>query len=99
MSHQVIITFDLDENKIQENAEKEAGRQIAKDVLMEAFGADYARRDLMRRYVCQAIKEMLEPYKDEIVKEAIWELVDSLRRTKMVKNNVKEALDGEEEGA
>lgn len=99
MSHQVIITFDLDENRIQENAEKEAGRQVAKDVLMEAFGADYSRRDLMKRYVCQAIKEMLEPERDKIIQEAITELIDSLRRTKVVKNKLVEALHGDEEGA
>ena len=97
MSHQVIITFDLDEGKIQENAEKEAGRQVAKDVLMEAFGADYNRKNLMKRYVCQAIKEMLEPDKDKIVKEAVWELVDSLRRTKLARNKLAEALDDEDE--
>ena len=26
MSHQVVITFDIDENKVQENAEKEAAK-------------------------------------------------------------------------
>lgn len=97
MSHQVIITFDLDENKIQENAEKEAGRQVAKDVLMEAFGADYSRRALMQRYVYQAIREMLEPEKDELMRSAVKELVDSLRRTKQVKGMVSEAIN--EEGA
>lgn len=86
MSHQVIITFDLDENKIQENAEKEAGRQIARDVIEAVFGrSSYSQGDMMRRYALDAIKNMLEPNKDQIIQDAVKEVVANLHRTKAVK--------------
>ena len=31
--HQVMITFDIDENQVQKNAEAEAGRQIAEQII------------------------------------------------------------------
>ena len=49
MSHQIVLTFDLDENKVQENAEIEAGRQIAKQVIEHGFGPAYNRDYLMKR--------------------------------------------------
>ena len=41
MSHQIVLTFDLDETKVQENAEKEAGRQIAATLMKEVFPQRY----------------------------------------------------------
>lgn len=90
MSHQVIITFDMDEERIQENAEKEAGRQIARDVMGVVFGSNYNRESAVKRYVQQAIKEMLEPEKDAIIKEAVAQVVENLHRTKAVKEKIAE---------
>jgi len=94
MSHQVIITFDMDETKIQENAEKEAGRQIAKQVIDKAFGStlSYGRDGLMKRYVQDAVREMLESEKERIISEAIKEVVGTLGRSKAVKERLQEEL-------
>ena len=88
MSHQVIITFDMDEERIQENAEKEAGRQIARNVMDVVSGSSYNREGVVKRYVQQVIKEMLEPEKDQIIKEAIAQVVENLHRTKAVKEKI-----------
>ena len=90
MSHQIVITFDMDENKVQENAEKEAGRQLAKQIIDSAFGQSYSRERLLAQYVTEAIEAILEPERNRIVKEAIEELVSKLSKTKQVK----EALAG-----
>lgn len=96
MGHQVIITFDLDENKIAENVEKEAGRQIARQVVDGVFNQSYNRDAAMRRYVQEAIRELLEPEKEQMIAEAIKEVVGTLSRTKVVKERLQEALDGKE---
>ena len=90
MSHQVIITFDLDENKIAENAEKEAGRQIAKQLLEEAFGSSYYRDNALRNYAQKAVTELLSEDKEKIVSEAIKETVKSIARTKAVREKLEE---------
>lgn len=102
MSHQVLITFDLDENKVAENAEKEAGRQIAKQIIDVAFGGAYNRDALLRQYVVNVIAEILNPSKEEIIDKAISELVANLNRTKIVREKLAEKIgecDDGEEGA
>ena len=96
MGHQVIITFDIDENKVQENAEKEAGRQIAREVIDEVFGISYNKEAKMRNYVYNAIRELLELHKEEIIAQAVKDTVENLHRTKAVKEKLQEALDGKE---
>lgn len=96
MSHQIVITFDLDENRVQENAEKEAGRQIARQVVDGAFGQNFNRDAVMARYVQNAIREMLMPEKERIIADAVKEVVGTLGRSKVVKERLQEALDGEE---
>lgn len=93
MSHQVVITFDMDENKIQANAEKEAGRQIAKDLITQAFGSGYSIERNAKAYIQEAIKEiLLQENKDKIIEQAIKEVTDSLKRTKAVKEKLAETL-------
>lgn len=96
MSHQIVITFDLDENRVQENAEREAGRQIARQVIDGAFKQSYNRDAMMARYVQNAIREMLMPEKERIIADAVKEVVGTLGRSKVVKERLQEALDGEE---
>ena len=96
MSHQVIITFDIDENKVQENAEKEAGRQIAQKVIDKVFGVSCNKEVQMRNYVYNAIQELLEPHKEEIIAQAVKDVVENLHRTKAVKEKLQEALNGKE---
>ena len=95
MSYQVVITFDIDETKVQENAEKEAGRQIAKQVIDRAFGSYYNREALMAKYVQNVVKEILTPEKDRIISEAIKEVVGSLSKSKIVRERLREEIDGE----
>ena len=92
MSHQIIITFDLDENKVQENAEKEAGRQIANKITDMALGSSYYRENAMKRYVQDALRELIEQDKEKIIEETIREMVTSLSRTKAVKEKMAEIL-------
>ncbi len=88
---QVLIDFNIDEQKVAENAEKEAGRQIASKIIDKTFGTSYNKEALMARYVETVIREILEPKKDEIIKEAIKEVVANLHRTKAVKELLNEA--------
>ena len=100
MSHQIILTFDLDENKVQENAEKEAGRQIASAVLKEVFGDTYLGSYSAKRNATQflesAVGELLKQYKEEIVEKAIKEVAGSLSRSKIVREKLQEEIDGTE---
>ena len=89
MSHQVLISFDIDENRVQENAEKEAARMIVKDIFGDRFS--YGTRSEMSMYVQKCINEILEPMKDEIIKEAVSRVVENLHRTKAVKQMLEDA--------
>ena len=93
MSHQVVITFDIDENKVAENAEKEAGRQIAREVIEGAFGHAYNKDRLMREYVAGAILSLLETDKERIINEAVRNLTESLKRSKAVRDKIAEATE------
>lgn len=88
---QLVITFDINENNVAENAEKEAGRQLAKKIMDQAFGNSYQQETLMKRYVQNAIAEMLEPMKEQIISEAIKEVMANVHRTKMFKEKFGEA--------
>ena len=97
--HQVIITFDIDENKVQANAEKEAGRQVAEKIMTGMFGGGYEYRNKIRYYVKELIEEMLKEDKEDIINMAIKSVTDSLNRTKMVRDKLKEiAGDDDNEG-
>lgn len=93
MSHQIVITFDLDESRVQENAEKEAGRQIAKELMDKVFGQYYNRDATMRKYVQDAVAGILMSEKERIVSEAVKEVAGTLRRTKLAREKLQEALE------
>lgn len=92
MGHQIVITFDMDETRIQENAEQEAGRQIASAVLKSAFGADYYREHRMHQYVKEAIKEIMGDDRERIVNAAVKDLADALARTKFARERMMETV-------
>ena len=92
MSHQVIITFDIDETKVQENAEKEAARQIVKEMIGNGNAYYGAASIRIREYIKDILTEMLEPEKDEIIAEAVKEVVGNLHKTKAVKEKLQETL-------
>lgn len=87
---QVLISFDINEEKIAENIEKEAGRRYADEVIKSTFGSSYSRESAMREYIKSVIREMLEPKKDEIIGDAISEVVGNLHRTKAVKEKLEQ---------
>ena len=93
MSHQIVITFDLDESRVQENAEKEAGRQIAKELMDKVFGQYYNRDATMRKYVQDAVTGILMPEKERIIAEAVKEVAGTLSRTKLAREKLQEALE------
>lgn len=92
MSHQVVITFDIDENRVQENAEKEAGRQIANKVVEKAFGNYYGMEGRIKGYAADIVTEILEPYKEEIIAQAVRNVTASISRSKAVKEKLQETL-------
>lgn len=91
MGQQVLISFDIDESKVQENAEKEAARQIVKEMIGNGntyYGAASIR---IREYIKDILAGMIEPEKDEIIEKAVKEVVENLHRTKAVKDMLKSA--------
>ena len=93
MSHQIIISFDVDENAIRENAEKEIARQVSNAILSSAFGTNYSRDFKMSHYVQAAIKEILDLNRGQIISEAIKNVTDSISRSKAVRDRLSEALE------
>ena len=100
MSHQVIITFDLDENKVRENAEKEAGRQIAKQVMSEicegSWQGSINAKNLAREYLRQEVVAVLKDYKDEIINEAIKNVFATVTKSKAVREKIERGLKDED---
>ena len=101
MSHQVIITFDLDENEVKKNAEMEAGRQIAQKICKEVFGDTYmgaysAKRNAVS-FLAEELKGILKENKEEIIDQAIKEVVGSLSRSKIVRERLQEELKNADE--
>lgn len=89
---QVLIDFHLNEEKIAENAEKEAAQRIVREMFQGAYGGMDMNK--IRGYVLAVVKEILEPQKDEIIEEAVKEVVANLHRTKAVKEMLADAADG-----
>lgn len=88
MSHQVVITFDIDETKVTENAEREAGRQIAKDIIDKALGGSYYADSRLKGYVKDAVEELIKEHKDEIIERSVKEVSIALSRTKPVREKI-----------
>ena len=91
MSHQVLLTFDIDEAKVQENAEQYAGRKIADTVLEKAFGRNYNNlpsyqsQRIAEELVQKTVDEIVNAHKDEIIEKAVKNVTANLHRTKAVK--------------
>lgn len=97
MEHQVILTFDVDGRKVQENAEKEAGRQIAQAVLKEVLGDTYAGSYAARRnaqyFLGTELKQFFQENREEILEKAIKEVVNSLVRSKIVREKLQSEIE------
>ena len=90
MSHQVLLTFDIDEAKVQENAEQYAGKKIANDVMERVFGRNfdikgYQSERIAKEMIQKTVADIVNKHKDEIIKEAVKDVTANLHRTKAVK--------------
>ena len=98
MNHQVMISFDVDDKTIAEKIAESAAKQVADKIIAECFEQsnryDYynrAKRN-MSDYVKSVVKDLLDDSKEEIINEAIVEVVKNLHRTKRVKEALEDAL-------
>ena len=97
MNHQVVISFDVDDEKIAENIVNAAARQVATQILESQFGYNSFSKTLsssrVRDFVRDAVVEALEPQRAEIVDEAIKEVASSMMRSKTVREKLAERLE------
>lgn len=97
MNHQVVISFDVDDEKIAENIVNAAARQVATQILEEKFGYNSFNKTLsasrVHDFVRDAVVEVLEPQKSEIVEEAVKEVASSMMRSKTVREKLAERLE------
>lgn len=98
MNHQVMISFDVDDKTISEKIVESAAKQVADEIIAECFesssGYDYynkAKRN-MSNYVKSVVEDLLNDSKEEIIHEAIADVVKNLHRTKQVKEALEEQL-------
>ena len=96
MNHQVMISFDVDDERIAENIEKAAARQASDKIIGAAFGREsyYGMAESkMRDYVRDVIAEMLEPHKAEIIETAIKTVVANVTKSKLVREKLAEQIE------
>lgn len=98
MNHQVMISFDVDDKAVSEKIVEAAAKQVADEIIKECFspsnGYDYygkAKRN-MSTYVKSFVEELLEESKEDIIREAVADVVKNLHRTKQVKEALEEQL-------
>lgn len=98
MNHQVMISFDVDDKTISEKIVESAAKHVADEIIAECFesssGYDYynkAKKN-MSVYVKSVVEDLLNDSKEEIINEAIAEVVKNLHRTKQVKEALEEQL-------
>ena len=82
--HQVMITFDIDENQVQKNVKMLFGNRYG-----------YLEESRVREFAKDIVEEMFKPYKDEIIAGAVKAVAENLHRTKTVKAKLEEVLDGD----
>lgn len=98
MNHQVMISFDVDDKTISEKIVESAAKQVADEIIKECFepsnGYDYYNRakENMSVYVKSVVEELLGECKEDIIHEAIADVVKNLHRTKQVKEALEEQL-------
>ena len=96
MNHQVMISFDVDDERIAENIEKAAARQASDKIINAAFGRENyygTAESKMRDYVRDVIAEMLEPHKEEIIVTAIKTVVANVTKSKLVREKLAEQME------
>lgn len=98
MNHQVMISFDVDDERIAENIEKAAAKQVSDQILDAAFGREkyYGVSTVeakMRDYVRDVLTEILEPHKAEIIETAIKTVVANITKSKIVREKLAEQME------
>lgn len=98
MNHQVMISFDVDDKAVSEKIVEAAAKQVADEIIKECFspsnGYDYygKAKSNMSYYVKSVVEELLSECKEDIIHEAIADVVKNLHRTKQVKEALEEQL-------
>lgn len=96
MNHQVMISFDVDDERIAANIEKAAAKHVSDKIIGAAFGREnyYGTAEAkMRDYVRDVIAEMLEPHKAEIIETAIKTVVANVTKSKLVREKISEQME------
>lgn len=98
MNHQVMISFDVDDKAVSEKIVEAAAKQVADEIIKECFSPsnvyDYygKAKSNMSYYVKSVVEELLSECKEDIIHEAIADVVKNLHRTKQVKEALEEQL-------
>lgn len=98
MNHQVMISFDVDDKAVSEKIVEAAAKQVANEIIKECFspsiGYDYygKAKSNMSYYVKSVVEDLLSECKEDIIHEAIADVVKNLHRTKQVKEALEEQL-------
>jgi len=95
MNHLVTISFDVDDKTISEKIVESASKQVADEIIAECFesssGYDYYDK-AKRNMSVSVVEDLLNESKEEIIHEAIAQVVKNLHRTKQVKEALEEQL-------
>ncbi len=110
MEHMVNFGIVIDDESIKKMVEANVVEQVSADILKEVeknpgdlptvskFQSlayrNVAKRIEWQKLLKDAVEEMAEEWKDEVVERAAEMLFDSLKRTKKYKDKMAEVLDG-----
>lgn len=97
--HQVLITFDIDDEHVQKYAEERAAQEIVKQIFGDYLSnSNWRTEENIKRYVNKIIEEMLEPMKEEMINQAVSQIVKNVHRTKAFKERFEEELGEDQNG-
>lgn len=101
MEHIVQFAIGIDDEairkRVEQNAEKQIVGNIEKDLREKIFHYNSWNRsdpESLSEDAYGIIRSIMESYKDDIIRLAVDRLVDSMRRTKAVKEAVGEVVRG-----
>lgn len=103
MQHIINVAFDFDDKRITESIEEQVHKQVVDNITNEVkkiiFKTNYYNvinendSEPLKKMVELHIKEILNDNKDEIIEMAANKLVNSLKRSKDVKEAVGQVLE------
>ena len=104
MNHIVEISFDFDDEKVKDTAERAVENEmekIVKDIVLDRiapmssgwYGKPARDWSILNQKVENTIQEFLEEHREDIIETAAKKLVQSVRATKVWKEKYKEIID------